>query len=59
MLFFGLAMMAMMIFRPQGLLPPRRRRYDARKLMGRYECGIQRQCGAAYNPYAEDEGSAS
>ena len=59
MLVFGLAMMAMMIFRPQGLLPPRRRRYDARKLMGKYACGIRRQCGAAYNPYDEDEGSAS
>ncbi|MDR0338642.1 MAG: branched-chain amino acid ABC transporter permease [Desulfovibrio sp.] len=59
MLVFGLAMMAMMIFRPQGLLPPRRRRYDARKLMGKYACGISRQCGAKYNPYDEDEGSAS
>lgn len=59
MLVFGAAMMAMMIFRPQGLLPPRRRRYDARKLMGKFACGIRRQCGAAYNPYAEDEGEAS
>ncbi|MDL2279814.1 branched-chain amino acid ABC transporter permease [Desulfovibrio sp. OttesenSCG-928-G11] len=59
MLVFGLAMMVMMIFRPQGLLPPRRRRYDARKLMGKYDCGIRRQCATAYNPYAEDEGSAT
>ena len=27
MLIFGLAMMVMMIWRPQGLLPPRQRRY--------------------------------
>lgn len=40
MLVFGGAMMLMMIFRPQGLFPPRRRRYDARKLVGRYPSGI-------------------
>ena len=59
MLFFGAAMMAMMIFRPQGLLPARRRRYDARKYLGKFVCAIRRQCGAAYNPYAEDEGDQS
>ena len=27
MLFFGAAMMIMMVWRPQGLMPPRQRRY--------------------------------
>lgn len=36
MFVFGGAMMLMMIFRPQGLLPPRRRRYDAEGLVGKY-----------------------
>lgn len=40
MLVFGGAMMLMMIFRPQGLLPPRRRRYDARLLVGKFPAGI-------------------
>ncbi len=42
MLVFGGAMMLMMIFRPQGLLPPRRRRYEARPLVGRFPSGITR-----------------
>ena len=33
MLIFGLAMMIMMVWRPQGLLPPRRRRYPVKSLM--------------------------
>ncbi|MBE6441116.1 MAG: branched-chain amino acid ABC transporter permease [Desulfovibrio desulfuricans] len=33
MLIFGFAMMAMMVWRPQGLLPPRRRRYSAGALV--------------------------
>ena len=33
MLIFGLAMMIMMVWRPQGLLPPRRRRYHVKSLM--------------------------
>lgn len=33
MLVFGLAMMVMMIWRPQGLLPPLPRRYDVRALL--------------------------
>ena len=48
-------MMAMMIFRPQGLLPVRRRRYDARQYNGMFPSAVGRQCAAAYNPYAEDE----
>ena len=40
MFVFGGAMMLMMIFRPQGLLPPRRRRYDAKALVGKYPSGI-------------------
>lgn len=51
MFVFGGAMMAMMIFRPQGLLPPRRRRYDARALVGKYPRGIPK-------PEAPKEGSA-
>ncbi|MBB5143092.1 branched-chain amino acid ABC transporter permease [Desulfovibrio intestinalis] len=33
MLIFGLAMMVMMVWRPQGLLPPRRRRYHVGSLV--------------------------
>jgi branched-chain amino acid transport system permease protein len=40
MLVFGAAMMLMMIFRPQGLLPPRRRRYNAQLLVGKFPSGI-------------------
>ena len=36
MLFFGSALVAMMIFRPQGLLPPRRRRYNSPRLLGKF-----------------------
>ena len=35
MLVFGLAMMIMMVVRPQGLLPPSPRRYDGRRLLRR------------------------
>ncbi len=35
MLVFGLAMMIMMVVRPQGLLPPLPRRYDVRRLLRR------------------------
>ena len=35
MLLFGLAMMIMMVVRPQGLLPPSPRRYDVRRLLRR------------------------
>lgn len=35
MLVFGLAMMIMMVVRPQGLLPPSPRRYDVRPLLRR------------------------
>lgn len=44
MLFFGLAMMLMMIFRPQGLLRPRRRHYEVAPLMDRYPSGLQEGC---------------
>lgn len=54
-LIFGAAMVAMMIFRPQGLLPSRRRRYDAKQFNGVFSSAVGRQCAAAYNPYAEDE----
>lgn len=42
MLIFGAAMMVMMIICPQGLLPPRRRFYNARFLVGRFPRGVQR-----------------
>lgn len=35
MLIFGLALMVMMIIRPQGILPPRPRRYDVRSFFAR------------------------
>ncbi len=35
MLIFGLALMIMMIIRPQGILPPRPRRYDVRAFLAR------------------------
>ena len=54
MLFFGAAMVAMMIFRPQGLLPQRRRRYNASRYLGRFSTAIRRQY-----PYAEEEGSGT
>lgn len=56
MLVFGAAMMAMMIFRPQGLVPPRQRIYNASRYIGRFATAIGRQCGAAFSPYAEDQG---
>ncbi len=40
MLAFGAAMMLMMVFRPQGLLPPRRRHYDVSALVDRYPSGL-------------------
>jgi branched-chain amino acid transport system permease protein len=40
LLLFGAAMVAMMIFRPQGLIPPRRRVYDVQKYLARFPCAI-------------------
>ncbi len=40
MLVFGAAMMLMMVFRPQGLFPPRRRHYDVAALVDRYPSGL-------------------
>lgn len=40
MFFFGAAMMAMMVFRPRGLMPPRRKFYDARTLVGKFPYGV-------------------
>ncbi len=56
MLVFGAAMVAMMIFRPQGLLPPRQRIYDASQYLGRFARAICMQLGSKFSPYAEDEG---
>ncbi|MDR2051615.1 MAG: branched-chain amino acid ABC transporter permease [Deltaproteobacteria bacterium] len=46
LLFFGAAMVAMMIFRPQGLIPPGRRFYKVRPYLGRFPCGIAARSGA-------------
>lgn len=40
MLVFGAAMMLMMVFCPRGLMPPRRRFYNARSLVGSYPRGV-------------------
>lgn len=40
MLFFGAAMVGMMVFRPQGLLPPSRSRYDAARYLGLFPCAV-------------------
>jgi branched-chain amino acid transport system permease protein len=43
MLAFGAAMVIMMIFRPQGLLPARRRLYDVRRHLGVFPCALGRR----------------
>ncbi len=45
MLFFGAAMVLMMVFRPQGLLPPSRSRYSAARWLGLFPCAVG--CGPA------------
>lgn len=40
MLLFGAAMVAMMIFRPQGLIPPMRRHYDVSAFLGKFPCAV-------------------
>lgn len=40
MLVFGAAMVAMMVFRPQGLLPARRRKYGAKDLVDKFPCAV-------------------
>ena len=39
MLIFGLALMIMMIIRPQGILPPAPRRYDVRAILASLRSG--------------------
>ncbi|MDR2075409.1 MAG: branched-chain amino acid ABC transporter permease [Desulfovibrio sp.] len=46
MLAFGAAMVIMMVFRPQGLIPARRRRYDLRGLTGVFPRALGRRGGA-------------
>lgn len=41
MLVLGIIMVVVMILRPDGLFPPRRRRYKARDLIGKFPAGIQ------------------
>ncbi len=50
MLVFGAAMMLMMIFCPRGLMPPRRRFYDARSLVGVFPPGVPRSSSAKGEP---------
>lgn len=53
LLLFGAAMVAMMIFRPQGLIPPRRRFYKVEQYLGRFPCGIaarNKQTASAAQP---------
>lgn len=52
MLLFGAAMVVMMIFRPQGLIPPGHRHYDVGRYLGRFPCGIPGRDGAAANEEA-------
>jgi branched-chain amino acid transport system permease protein len=46
MLAFGAAMVLMMVFRPQGLIPAGRRRYDLRGLPGLFPCALGRRRGS-------------
>ncbi|MDR2825566.1 MAG: branched-chain amino acid ABC transporter permease [Deltaproteobacteria bacterium] len=41
LLLFGAAMVMMMIFRPQGLIPPRSRSYDVKAYLGRFPCAVR------------------
>lgn len=50
MLFFGAAMVLMMIFRPRGLLPPTARHYDVRHLLGKFPSIISRPGAADLHP---------
>ena len=47
MLIFGLAMMVMMVWRPQGLLPPLPRVYDVRRLFAKASQEVQGDKGEA------------
>lgn len=40
LLVFGAAMVAMMIFRPKGLMPPGAKYYNVRSFLGRYPCAL-------------------
>ena len=44
MLIFGGAMVVMMIFRPQGFLATRRRKYFAKENVGKFACAVGSQC---------------
>ncbi len=50
MLVFGAAMMLMMIFCPRGLMPPRRRVYDAGSLVGVFPPGVPKPSSAKGDP---------
>jgi branched-chain amino acid transport system permease protein len=40
LLLFGAAMVIMMLFRPQGLVPPKRRSYAVQQYLGKFTCAI-------------------
>ena len=58
MLIFGLALMIMMIIRPQGILPPAPRRYDVRAILASLRSGRETaRNGQAAEASAEGESS--
>jgi hypothetical protein len=59
MLLFGAAMVGMMIFRPQGLIPPRRRFYDVSGYLGVFPCGIPGRRNSTPQPQNADTGEAN
>ncbi len=56
MLIFGGAMVAMMIFRPQGFLSTRRRRYFAKGEVGKFACAVGTQCPLGNPVFAPGKG---
>ena len=57
LLFFGIAMCAMMIFRPAGLLPAKKLRYDAAQFIGKFTSALggshDRQADQPSTPHRE------
>lgn len=53
MLLFGLMMVVIMIIRPQGIMKPRRRQYNAGHLVGQFPSGIGKKAGLSAGNQAE------
>lgn len=53
MLLFGLMMVVIMIIRPQGIMKPRRRQYNAGHLVGKFPSGIGKKAGLSAGNQAE------